>query len=167
MKSQTFRRILVVEDDLALLDELKDLFESEFEVVVPASDGGEAYIRSLNEEFDLIFSDIKMPGMTGLELVTRLRSEGKTTPIILASSAADREHLIQALRLGITDFIEKPYTPDMLREILYRNLEIIRRERSMMAVQDQSGSNSPVALQQRKVLGLLKVVHSTAAKKVY
>lgn len=167
MKSQTFRRVLVVEDDLALLEELKDLFESEFEYVVPASDGGEAYIRSLNEDFDLIFSDIKMPGMNGLELVTRLRSEGKTTPIILSSSAAEREQLIQALRLGITDFIEKPYTPDMLREILYRNLEILRREKSVISSQTRTGANSAATLQQKKMLGLLQAVHSVSAKKAY
>jgi CheY-like chemotaxis protein len=160
MKSQTFRRVLVAEDDLALLEELRDIFESEFETVVLASDGGEAYIRSLNEHFDLIFSDIKMPGMNGLELVKRLRSEGKSTPIILASSAADREHLIQALRLGIADFVEKPYTPDMLKEALYRNLEILRRERRLLESQIAKGIESPAAAHQKKMIGLLQAVNS-------
>lgn len=166
MKSKTYRRVLVVEDDSALLEELKSLFESEFETVVTASDGGEAYIRSLNEDFDLIFTDIKMPGMTGLDLVIRLRSEGKDTPVILSSSAAEREHLVQAIRLGVVDFVEKPYTPDMLREALYRNLEILRREKRLTISQYQEGADSAAANHQKKMIGLLQATNSTSHKKV-
>ncbi len=165
MKSKTFRRVLVVEDDSALLEELKSLFESEFETVVTASDGGEAYIRSLSEEFDIIFSDIKMPGMTGIDLIIRLRSEGKDTPVILASSAAEREHLMQAIRLGVVDFVEKPYTPDMIRDALYRNLEILRRERRLIQFQQADGVDSPSVTHQKKMIGLLQAANSTSSKK--
>ena len=165
MKSKTFRRVLVVEDDSALLEELKSLFESEFETVVTASDGGEAYIRSLSEEFDIIFSDIKMPGMTGIDLIIRLRSEGKDTPVILASSAAEREHLMQAIRLGVVDFVEKPYTPDMIRDALYSNLEILRRERRLIQFQQADGVDSPSVTHQKKMIGLLQAANSTSSKK--
>ena len=165
MKSKTFRRVLVVEDDSALLEELKSLFESEFETVVTASDGGEAYIRSLSEEFDIIFSDIKMPGMTGIDLIIRLRSEGKDTPVILASSAAEREHLMQAIRLGVVDFVEKPYTPDMIRDALYLNLEILRRERRLIQFQQADGVDSPSVTHQKKMIGLLQAANSTSSKK--
>ncbi|MGZ5278415.1 MAG: response regulator [Pseudobdellovibrionaceae bacterium] len=164
MKSKTFRRVLVVEDDSALLEELKTLFESEFETVVTASDGGEAYIRSLSEDFDIIFSDIKMPGMSGIDLIVRLRSEGKHTPVILSSSAADREHLVQAIRLGVLDFVEKPYTPEMLREALYRNLEILRREKRLTSYEHGATANPAAANQQKRMIGLLQATHSSFKK---
>ena len=92
MKSKAFRRILVVEDDLSLLEELRLLFEAEFEEVFLACDGAEAYLHSLNHDFDLIFTDNKMPSMSGIELVKRLRSEGKNAPVILSSANAEHEH---------------------------------------------------------------------------
>jgi two-component system response regulator YesN len=164
VKSKTFRRVLVVEDDYALLEELKSLFDSEFETVVTASDGGEAYIRSLSEDFDIIFTDIKMPGMTGIDLIIRLRSEGKDTPVILSSSAAEREQLMQAIRLGVVDFVEKPYTPDMIRNVLYRNLEILRREKRLIEFQHQEGANGPSVTHQKKMIGLLQAANSTSKK---
>jgi CheY-like chemotaxis protein len=164
MKSKTFKRVLVVEDDPALLDELRDLFEAEFETVMLATDGGEAYVHSVREDFDLIFTDHKMPGMTGLELITRLRSEGKQTPVILSSSAAEREDLVKAMRLGINDFLEKPYSPESLKQTLYRNLEMIRRQRKLIASQVEHGVNSAPAMQDRRMLGLLQAVHSSFKK---
>jgi DNA-binding response OmpR family regulator len=163
-KSKTFKRVLVVEDDPNLLDELRDLFEAEFETVMLATDGGEAYVHTVSEEFDLIFTDQKMPGMSGLELITRLRSEGKQTPVILSSSAAEREDLVKAMRLGINDFVEKPYTPDGLKQTLYRNLEMIRRQRRLVESQVEHGINSPPAQQNRRMLGLLQAVHSSFKK---
>ncbi len=166
MKSKTFKRVLVVEDDPALLDELRDLFESEFETVMLASDGGEAYVHSVNEEFDLIFTDNMMPGMNGIDLIQRLRSEGKQTPVILSSSAAEREDLVKAMRLGINDFVEKPYTPDSLKQTLYRNLEMIRRQRKLVTCQIQHGAESQPAQHERRMLGLLQAVHSSFKKVV-
>ena len=164
MKSKTFRRILVVEDDLSLLEELKLLFEAEFEEVVLACDGAEAYVHSTIQDFDLIFTDHRMPGMTGLELVKRLRSEGKNAPVILASASAEAEHMVQAIRLGVLDFVEKPYTPQTLKETLYRNLEILLREKKLMSHIQETGPDSPAANQQKRMIGLLQAVHSAFKK---
>lgn len=161
MKSQQFRNVMVVEDDLALLDEVRAVFEKEFENVIVAQDGAEAYLHAYNKELDLIFTDIRMPGMTGIELLRRLRSEGIKTPVILSSASTDQEYLIQAIRLGIQDFLEKPYTPDGLQSLLYRNLEIIRREKNLDKAKEGGDANKKEVEQQKRMIGLLKAVNAT------
>lgn len=161
MKSRQFKNILVCEDDPVLLDELREIFEIEFENVVIAVDGAEAYIQTRNQEFDLIFTDIRMPGMSGIELVARLRSEGKMVPVILCSSSAENHQLVQGIRLGIHDFLEKPFTPDTLRETLFRVLEIVRREKALAHIAMENSDNSFEVQKHQKVLGLLQAVGST------
>lgn len=165
MKSVQFKKILLAEDNLILLDTLKSYFEEKFEHVIVAADGAEAYIRARDGDYDLIFSDIHMPGMTGLEVATRLRSEGHLTPIILSSTSLDDKILLQALRLGVNEFIEKPYSFDTLTEVISRVLEIIRRQNTINKLSTDSSSDQQAIHKHKKILGLLRAVGAEKKKK--
>lgn len=153
-------RVLVVEDDIDLLESLKEILALDFKHVITAVDGISAYLALEEHEPDLIFSDIKMPGFDGLELVTKLRSEGKNIPIILASGTADKADLMKALRLGVLDFVEKPYTTDTVRTAVFRVLEIATRENDLQQLIKEHGEGSPVVKRQQRMIGLFQVVNA-------
>jgi len=81
-----------------------------------------------NEHFDLILSDVVMPGKTGLELLEELKQSGVKTPIVLISGQANIEMAVKATRLGALDFLEKPLTTDKLLLTVENALKLVRLE---------------------------------------
>lgn len=153
-------RVLIVEDDLDLLESLKEILSLDFDHVITACDGVSAFLSLEEMEPDLIFSDIKMPGFDGIELVKKLRSEGKNIPVILASGTADKEDLMRALRLGVLDFVEKPYTTEAVRTAVFRVLEIASRGHDLQNLISEHGVDSPIVKRQQRMIGLFQVVNS-------
>lgn len=104
----------VVDDDAALRDSLAFLLEEVgFEARI--YDGPRALLAALPAlEPGCILTDVRMPEMTGLELVRKLRAEGVTHPVIVMTGHADVPLAIEAMRLGVSDFIEKPFDDDLL-----------------------------------------------------
>jgi two-component system nitrogen regulation response regulator NtrX len=105
-------RILVIDDESAIRDSLKMTLEYEgYEVMLGAT--GEEGVKLIERESpDLVFLDIKMPGMDGLEVLQKLRHLTDTTPIVVISGHADIRTAVDATRLGAFDFIEKPLERD-------------------------------------------------------
>jgi Tfp pilus assembly pilus retraction ATPase PilT/ActR/RegA family two-component response regulator len=103
-------RILVVEDEAALGDVLREMLMAEGYEVMAASNGAEALRIVYRERPDLVLSDIRMPGMDGIELLRRVRSDLSThqTPVVLLTAVGGRETETQALELGADDYIGKP-----------------------------------------------------------
>jgi two-component system nitrogen regulation response regulator NtrX len=121
-------RILVVDDEAAIRDSLKMTLEYEgYEVTLCAT--GEEGVKLIERESpDLVFLDIKMPGMDGLEVLQKLRHLTDTTPIVVISGHADIRTAIEATRLGAFDFIEKPLERERLL-VTVRNAVDSRRLR--------------------------------------
>jgi len=101
-------RILVIDDELAIRDSLKMVLEYEGYEVMQAATGEEGVKLIEREAPDLVFLDIKMPGMDGLEVLHKLRHLVEVTPIVVISGHADITTAVEATRLGAFDFIEKP-----------------------------------------------------------
>jgi type IV pilus assembly protein PilB len=108
--SQKPARILVVDDDTALLEVLRDTLESERYDVVTASNGVDALAGVYLERPDLILTDLKMPGMDGLELLKKLRHDLSTCqiPVVFLTMVESLDAEAQALDLGADDYISKP-----------------------------------------------------------
>ncbi len=132
-KTQTMATILVVDDDATDCMLIREAFESrdDFDANVDFENSGDAALRriqSAGTPYDLVLLDLKMPGMSGLEVLKRIRSDPATAEIdvaILSTSSAntDRE---QARRLEIIDYLVKPSTGDYT-EVLTRVDEILKR----------------------------------------
>ena len=101
-------RILVIDDESAVRDSLKMTLEYDGYDVMLAATGEEGVKLVEREAPDLVFLDIKMPGMDGLEVLQKLRHFVEVTPVVVISGHADISTAVEATKLGAFDFIEKP-----------------------------------------------------------
>jgi len=119
-------RILIVEDDPAILCGLRDNLEFESHKVLTATDG-EAGYRSLCENSpDLVILDLMLPKLSGYDLCRRVRGEGFNAPILMLSARSQEGDRLLGLDLGANDYVSKPFS---LRELLARVRALLRHER--------------------------------------
>ncbi|WP_026605831.1 response regulator [Methylocapsa acidiphila] len=107
-------RVLVVDDEPAILRFLRPSLESQGYVVSEAADGATALRLALRDAADLIVLDLGLPDMDGFEIVRRIRESGGTLPIIILSSRENEDAKVKALDLGADDYVTKPFGIDEL-----------------------------------------------------
>lgn len=100
--------ILVIDDERSIRNTMKDILEFEGYKVDLAENGKSGVQMALNTAYDLIFSDIKMPEMDGLEVLAKLHQEEVEAPIVMISGHGNIETAVEAIKGGAFDFIEKP-----------------------------------------------------------
>jgi len=121
-------RVLIVDDDQTTLASLSRAFRlSGYEAVV-CDNAARAITLLRNERFDVVFSDVVMPGKDGLSMLADLRDIGITTPVIMISGQATVDMAVRATRLGAVDFLEKPISSDKLLITIENALKIVRLE---------------------------------------
>ena len=101
-------KILIIDDERAIRNSLKEILEMEDYAVETAENGTEGFEKASKEKFDAIFCDIKMPGMDGTEVLDRLVAEGIESPVIMISGHADLDMAVTCIKKGAFDFIGKP-----------------------------------------------------------
>ena len=101
-------KILIIDDERSIRNTLKDILEFEKHQVSLAENGLKGLETAQNEMFDLIFSDIKMPEMDGIELLTQLKEKDIEAPIVMISGHGNIETAVECIKRGAFDFIEKP-----------------------------------------------------------
>lgn len=116
-------RVLVVDDDPAILTLCHRILEADGYVVEDAKRGEDALARLESETFDLLLTDIRLPGLNGLDVTKRLRERNSEMTVVTMTGYSNMEMAIQALSLGVDEFIIKPFTPDSLRFHVSRALE--------------------------------------------
>ena len=120
------RRVLIVEDELAIAELEKDYLElSSFEVEIE-TDGEKGLKLGLTEDFDMIILDIMLPGVDGFEICKQIR-EKKDIPILMVSAKKEDIDKIRGLGLGADDYITKPFSPSELVARVKAHLERYRR----------------------------------------
>lgn len=123
-------QILLVDDSRTMRNIQKKVLElaypgSEF---TEAGDGLEALtaLAGRRTEFNLILIDWNMPNMDGLTLVKRIREHDKTTPLIMVTTEAEKQRVIEALKAGVNNYVIKPFTPETLTEKIRLTLEKLK-----------------------------------------
>lgn len=101
-------KILVIDDEKSIRNALKEILEFEGHDVQDAQDGSEGFAKAEQEKFDLVFSDIKMPKMDGIEFLTKLQEIQPDTAVIMISGHGSIETAVEAIKKGAYDFIAKP-----------------------------------------------------------
>jgi len=124
-KYKTMAKILIIDDERSIRNTLKDILEFEKHQITLAENGKEALEATNNAVFDLIFSDIKMPEMDGIELLGKLLEKEIEAPIVMISGHGNIETAVECIKKGAFDFIEKPLDLNRLlitvRNALERN----------------------------------------------
>ncbi len=122
-------RVLVIDDDPVILELLRINFEIEGFEVISACDGQEGLDRAGSDHPDVILSDIMMPRLDGLQLLTRLKGDPATAkvPVVLLSAKAQRAEVDKGLALGADDYVTKPFDPLELLDRVNAALEKRRK----------------------------------------
>lgn len=123
-RDQSKETILIVDDEKGLVDGLRFNLEHEGYGVEVAYDGNEAIFKVVESNPTLVLLDVMMPGMSGLEVLERLRERGDRTPIILLTAKSQPEDKVRGLELGADDYVTKPFG---LPELLARIRAVLRR----------------------------------------
>jgi two-component system nitrogen regulation response regulator NtrX len=130
-------RLLVVDDEKGIRDALVQLFEYEGHKVATAEDGRAGIEAAQKTHPDVIFLDVKMPGMDGLDVLARLREDDPTALVVMISGHGTIDTAVEATRKGAYDFLEKPLDSDRLLVTLRRALELKGLTRTMADLKNQ------------------------------
>jgi DNA-binding NtrC family response regulator len=114
--------ILVVDDLAHARESIADALRSFAGEVVAVSGAAEAFARVAARPFDVILTDLNMPGMDGLALVARLKERGVRTPVVMLTGYASIPTAVEAMRLGAFDYLEKPFDVERLERTVERAL---------------------------------------------
>jgi DNA-binding NtrC family response regulator len=129
--------ILYVDDEPAIRLILQDTLERLGHEAIGAGNVPEALGAIARGEIDLIISDFKMPGLSGLEFLELLRDEGRDIPVIILTGHASIEHAVAAIKAGASDYITKPLQPEQLEHAVTQALEIARLKRENDALRQE------------------------------
>ena len=160
-------RLLIVDDEKGIRDALAQVFEYEGQEVRVAEDGPDALLVANTFQPDLVFLDVKMPGMDGLEVLARLGDESPGSLVIMISGHGTIDTALEATRRGAYDFLEKPLDTDRLLVTLRRALELKGLTESMAELRSQVESRYEIvgnSLPIRRVLERIEKVAATDAR---
>ena len=118
-------KLIIVDDERIVRESLKHWFEEEGYIIDTAENGNEALQKFSVNKYDLALLDMKMPGMTGLELLKKIREIDENCVSILITAFASVPTAIQALKDGAYDYVTKPIDPDELNNIVKNALESV------------------------------------------
>jgi two-component system response regulator PilR (NtrC family) len=159
-------RILVVDDELSMREFLAILLEREAYSVTMAESAKEAGQRIAEESFDLVISDVNMPGLDGLELLKRIKESAPETAVLMITAFSTAEQAVEAMKCGAYDYIAKPFKVDEIKVLVRNALEKreLQRENKRLKreVADRFGFSGMIG-RSRKMLSLYDVIEKVAA----
>jgi two-component system response regulator PilR (NtrC family) len=157
-------RILVVDDETSMQDFLGILLQRAGHEVVACGTATQAVLALEGDEYDLVISDIRMPEMSGLELLERVRDLCPETPIVLITAHGTAESAVEAMKHGAYDYLTKPFSVDEIRLVVDKALEkrSLASENRRLRQPAASPAPLPIALgsspQMQAVLELVRQV---------
>ena len=119
-------QVLVVDDDEVIRDTLYDLLSEEYSCQT-AESAEKALARLASEPYDVVLTDISMPGLSGLELLGHVLQQYPNTPVIVISAIGDREHAAGLIKLGAFDYVLKPFKLEVVEKSVKRAIAHARR----------------------------------------
>jgi CheY-like chemotaxis protein len=110
------KKVLVVDDDPVISHSFNRVLAGKGYVVVSAENGQEALKKIANEEYDAVFTDIRMPGEDGIEVARQVRAERPWMPVVIITGYGSPENEARAEAVGVKGFLRKPLSPKMIEE---------------------------------------------------
>jgi CheY-like chemotaxis protein len=129
-------QVLVIDDDAVVGRSFDRVLSEKGYEVSTALSGEEALDTIENTEFDVVFTDIKMPGMDGLEVAERIKARCPWTPVVVITGYGTEENEARASVLGVSGFVHKPLTPEIIESVTLKALD--DAETAEMAVESEA-----------------------------
>ena len=159
--------ILIVDDDASVSGALRQVFEYDSHHVAVAPNGAVGLERLASDNPDVVFLDVKMPGMDGLDVLTKMRKLDSRTPVIMISGHGNIDTAVEATRRGAYDFLEKPLDTARLFVTLRNALDMHGLKRSVESLQTEVESRYEIvgsSYQVRQMLMRIEKVAPTRAR---
>ena len=109
-------KVLVVDDDPVVGSSFNRVLSNKGYVVVTAENAAQALEKMREQEYDVVFTDIKMPGMSGIELAEEVKARRPWTPVVIVTGYGSAAQEAKAKELGVSAFLNKPLSPDMIEQ---------------------------------------------------
>ena len=118
------RKVLVVDDDPVVGKSFGRVLSQKGYAVITAESGAQALEKMQEQAYDMVFTDIKMPGMSGIELTEQIKAQQPWMPVVIVTGYGSKDNEARARAAGVADFLNKPLSPEMIEQTA---------ERAMMA----------------------------------
>ena len=159
---EKLKKILIIDDERSIRATLKEILEFEKYLVETAQDGTEGYKMAEEKNFDLIFCDIKMPKIDGIETLKKIVENNILTPVVMISGHGDIETAVHTLKIGAFDYIEKPLDLNRVLTCVKNalNNNHLRKENSIL--KRKIKSNSEIIGQSPEIKSILELITKVA-----
>ncbi|HTU99399.1 MAG TPA: sigma-54 dependent transcriptional regulator [Luteitalea sp.] len=155
-------RILVIDDEAGIRESLRMILEYEGYNVVLAATGEEGLALARSEAPDIVFSDIKMPGMDGLDVLGRLKAQDESLPVVMISGHGTVATAVEATKLGALDFIEKPLSTERVLLTVRNSLNASRLEQENRRLRGAEDARYNIVGQSPALLQVLDAIGRAA-----
>jgi len=158
--------ILLIEDDVGLAANLRQVLEDESFAVTHLTRGDDGLGQATNRRFDVVLTDLRLPGLGGLELVRRLHETRPQLPVVLMTAHGTIETAIEATKLGAYDYVQKPFEMGELLTLLQKAVEAGRLMREPVELTDTPTTRTALVGVSRAMREVCKDIGRVAAKPV-
>ncbi|MCX7794452.1 MAG: sigma-54 dependent transcriptional regulator [Thermodesulfovibrionales bacterium] len=158
--------ILIIEDKESMLRMLDELLKEEGFNVIKATDGPEALKKIKDEKIEVILTDLRLPSMDGIEILREVKAIDPSIPVIVMTAYGSIETAVEAMKLGASDFITKPFNPDHLLVVIKKVLDSRKLLRENMLLKEETSRKMPVIIGKSPLMvELMQKVHKVARTK--
>ncbi len=158
--------ILLVEDDAKLAANLRQVLEDEEFRVTHCARGDDGLAHALDGAFDVVLTDLRLPGLGGLDLVRQLHQAQPRLPVVMMTAHGTIETAIETTKLGAYDYLQKPFEMEELLALLRKAGEAGRLMREPIALADASATRTALVGQNRVMQEIWKYIGRVAARPV-
>lgn len=160
MTALLMNKILIVDDELSIRESFSLILEGKYKLFLAAS--GEAALKiTVDQKIDLVYLDIRMPGLNGLETLKRIKEIDPSVEVIMVTAVNDVQKASEAVKLGAKDYIVKPFDVD----VILKMAETVLRRKSLVREGKEAQKTTPQLIgQSEKIIEITKIIEKIASK---
>jgi DNA-binding NtrC family response regulator len=160
--AKKLKKILIIDDERSIRATLKEILEFEKYIVETAQDGIEGYKMAGKKNYDLIFCDIKMPKIDGIETLKNIVKNNISSPVVMISGHGDIETAVQTLKIGAFDYIEKPLDLNRVLKCVKNALNNNPLKKENTILKSKIKSKSEIIGQSQEIKSILELIVKVA-----